>query len=105
MREERCVVCPSFGVHGKREVHVEGDMVDEGVYAAIVEVHGMYVGDGDTANAVYDDIVLVLVASVGADGEVAGPVDAVVGRAGVVWVGGRGARLGIVASVAATSSW
>ncbi len=79
------------------------DMVDEGVYAAIVEVHGVYVGDGDTANAVYDDVVFV--ASVGADGEVAGLADAVEDRAGVVWEGEREAGPGIVASVAATSSW
>ncbi len=43
-------------------------------------------------------------ASVGADGENAGSTDAVVGRAGIVWVGRRVARSGIVAS-AATSSW
>ena len=87
---------------GKGEVHVEGDMVDEGAYAAIVEVHGVYVGDSDTANAVYDDVVFV--ASVGTDGEIAGSTHAVVGRAGIAWVGRRGARSGIVAS-AATSSW
>ena len=72
------------------------------MYAAIVEVHGVYVGDGDTANAVYDDVVFV--ASVGADGENAGSTDAVVGQTGIVWVGRRVARSGIVAS-AATSSW
>jgi len=88
---------------GEREVHVEGDMVDEGAYSAIVEVHGVYVGNSDTANAVYDDVGFV--ASVGADGEVAGTADEVEGRAEVVWVGGRGAGPGIVASVAATSSW
>ena len=87
---------------GKGEVHVEGDMVDEGAYATIVKVHGVYVGDSNTANAIYDDVVFV--ASVGADGENAGSTDAVVGRAGIVWVGRRGARSGIVAS-AATSSW
>jgi len=83
-------------------VHVEGDMVDVGAYAAVVEVHGVYVGDRNTANAVYDDIVFV--ASVGTDGEIAGSTDAVMGRAGIVWVGRRGARSGIVAS-AATSLW
>ena len=40
VREERCVVCPSFGVRGEGEVHVEGDMVDEGAYAAIAKVYG-----------------------------------------------------------------
>ena len=79
---------------GKGEVHVEGDMVDEGVYAAIFEVHGVYVGDSNTANAVYDDVVFV---AVGADGENAGLTDAVVGRAGIVWVGRQGGRSGIVA--------
>jgi hypothetical protein len=63
----------------------------------------MYVGDGDTANTVYEDVVFV--ASVGADGEVAGPADAVEGRAGVMWRWERGSGPSIVASVAATSSW
>ena len=85
---------------GKGEVHVEGDMVDEGAYAAIVEVHEVYVGDSDTANAVYDDVVFV--ASVGTDGEIAGSTDAVEGRAGILWVGRRRARSG---ASAATSSW
>ena len=62
---------------GKGEVHVEGDMVDEGAYAAIVEVHGVYVSDSNTANTIYDDVVFV--ASVGADGKNAGSTDAVVG--------------------------
>jgi hypothetical protein len=62
---------------GKEEVHVEGDMVDEGAYSTAVEVHGVYVGDSNTANAVYDDVVFV--ASVGADGKNAGSTDAVVG--------------------------
>jgi hypothetical protein len=44
------------------------------------------------------------VASVGTDGEIAGSTHAVVGQAGIAWVGRRGARSGIVAS-AATSSW
>ena len=86
---------------GKGEVHVEGDMVDDGACAAVVEAHGVYVGDSNTANAVYDDVVFV---AVGVDGENAGLTDEVVGRAGIVWVGRRGGRLGIVAS-AATSSW
>ena len=89
-------------MRGKREVHVEGDMVDEGAYATVVEVHGVYVGNSNTANAVYGDVVSV--ASVGADGENAGSTDAVVGQGGIIWVGRRGARSGIVASVA-TSSW
>jgi hypothetical protein len=95
-------------MRGKGEVHVEGDVVDEGTYAAIVEVHGVYVSGGITANTVYDDVIFV--ASVGTDGEVAGPADVVEGREGAVccveggwWVGGRGARAGIVASVATTS--
>jgi hypothetical protein len=64
---------------GKGEVHVEGDMVDEGAYAAVVEVHGVYVSNSNTANTVYDDVVFV--ASVGTDGEIAG------GRGGVVVFG------------------
>ena len=68
---------------GKGEVHVEGDMVDEGAYAAVVEVHGVYVSDSNTANTVYDDVVFVAI--VGSDGEVAGPADAGEGRAGVEW--------------------
>ena len=52
-------------MYGKGEVHVEGDMVDEGAYAAIVEVHGV------------DDVVFV--ASVGTDGEIAGSTYAVEG--------------------------
>ncbi len=43
-------------------------------------------------------------ASIGADGENAGSTDAVVGRAGIIWVGRRVARSGIVASTA-TSLW
>ena len=43
----------------------------------------MYVGDGDIANTVYDDVVFM--ASVGSDGEGAGPADAGEGRAGVEW--------------------
>ena len=62
---------------GKGEVHVEGDMVDEGAYAAIVEVHGVYVSDSNTANTVYDDVVFV--ASVGTDGVIAGSTYAVEG--------------------------
>ncbi len=63
----------------------------------------MYVGDGNTANTVYDDVVFV--ASVGLDGEVAGPADAGEGQAGVVWGWERGSGPGIVVSVVATSSW
>ena len=62
---------------GKGEVHVEGVMVDEGEYAAIVKVHGVYVSDSNTANTVYDDVVFV--ASVGMDGEIAGSTDAAMG--------------------------
>ena len=62
---------------GKGEVHVEGDMVDEGADAAVVEVHGVYVSDSNTANTVHDDVVFV--ASVGTDGEIAGSTYAVEG--------------------------
>jgi hypothetical protein len=62
---------------GKGEVHVEGDMVDEGAYAAVVEVHGVYVSDSNTANTVYDDVVFL--ASVGTDGEIARSTDAIEG--------------------------
>jgi hypothetical protein len=62
---------------GKGEVHVEGDMVDEGVYAAVVEVHGVYVSDSNTANTVYDDVVFV--ASVGMDGKIARSTDVIEG--------------------------
>ena len=58
-------------------MHVEGDMVDEGAYATVVEVHGVYVCDSNTANAIYDDVVFV--ASVGTDGEIAGSTYAVEG--------------------------
>jgi hypothetical protein len=85
---------------GKGEVHVEGDMVDEGAYATVVKVHGVYVSDSNTANTVYDDVVFV--ASVGMDGEIAGLTDAVECRAGILWVGRR--RAGSGASMA-TSSW
>jgi len=37
----------------------EGDMVDEGANAAIVEVHCVDVGDRDTTNTVDDGIVFV----------------------------------------------
>ena len=62
---------------GKGEVHVEGDMVDEGADATVVEVHGVYVSDSNTAHTVYDDVVFV--ASVGTDGEIAGLTYAVEG--------------------------
>jgi hypothetical protein len=52
-------------------------MVDEGAYAAIVEVHGVYVSDSNTANTVYDDAVFV--ASVGTDGEIARSTDVIEG--------------------------
>ena len=69
---------------GKGEVHVEGDMVDEGAYAAIVEVHGVDVCNRDATNSIDDYIVFV--AGGGADGEVAGFGDAEEDGAGI---GGR----------------
>ena len=44
---------------GKEEVHVEGDMVDEGAYSTAVEVHGVYVSDSNTANTIDDDVEFV----------------------------------------------
>ena len=55
---------------GKRLVPIEGDMVDEGADAAIVEVNGMDVYDCNATNAIDDYVVFV--AGGGADGEVAG---------------------------------
>ena len=66
MREEGCEVGPGFGVCGKRLVHVEWDMVDEGADATIIKVHGVDVADCNTANTIDDDIIFV--ASVGVDG-------------------------------------
>ncbi len=63
-------VSPGFGMYGKGLVPIEGDMVDEGVDAAIVEVHGMDVCDWDATNTIDDYVVFV--AGGGADGEVAG---------------------------------
>ena len=63
-------VGPGFGVCGKRLVPIEGDMVDEGADAAIVEVNGMDVCNCDATNAIDDYVVFV--AGGGADGEVAG---------------------------------
>ncbi len=50
MREEGCEVVPGFRVCGKILVHVEWDLVDEGVDATIIKVHGVDVDDCDTAN-------------------------------------------------------
>ena len=70
MGEVGCEVGPGFGVCGKRLVPIEGDMVDEGADAAIVEVNGVDVCDCDASNAIDDYVVFV--AGGGADGEVAG---------------------------------
>ena len=69
---------------GKRLVPIEGDMVNEGADAAIVEVHGVDVCNRDATNSIDDYIVFV--AGGGADGEVAGFGDAEEDGAGV---GGR----------------
>ncbi len=51
-------------------VPIEGDMVDEGADAAIVESNGMDVCNCNATNAI--DEYVVFVAGGGADGEVAG---------------------------------
>jgi hypothetical protein len=82
VREEGCEVGPGFRVCGKRLVHVEWDVVDEGEDAAIIKVHGVDDADCDTANTIDDDIVFV--ASVGVDRKVAGTGDAIEDGAGVL---------------------
>ena len=64
----------SFGICGEGLVPIEGDMVDEGTDATIVEVNGVDVCNRDATNAIDDDVVFV--AGGGAAGEVAGSGDA-----------------------------
>ncbi len=65
-------------------MYVEGDMDDEGAYAAIIKVREVQVTDGNTAKVIYDDVICV--ASVKANGEVAGPAHMVEGQAGVLCI-------------------
>jgi len=74
VREVGGEVGPSLGMGCKGLVPVERDMVDERAYAAVVEVHGVDVGDCDATNAVDDGIVFVT--GGGTDGKVAGAGDA-----------------------------
>ncbi len=66
LREVGGEVSPGFGVCGERLVPIEGDVVNEGANAAIVEVHGVDVCDRDTTNSIDDYVVFV--AGGGADG-------------------------------------
>ncbi len=82
MREEGCKVGPGFGVCGKKMVHVEWDVVDEGADATIIKVHGVDVANCNTTNTIDDD--MVFVAGVGVDRKVAGMGDAIEDGAGVL---------------------
>ena len=96
MREEGCEVGPGFGVCGKGLVHGVRVIGDEGVDASIVEVHGVGVTNQDTANTLDDDIEFV--ASVVADGKVAGMDDAIEDGAGFLSTRVRAGAV-IVASI------